>query len=81
MLSVFINYNPSNNKIISLLGNQVTINLNPGITLDDNKKYQLRLLNMNCVYSMPNITTKNNTLKKYMVVIHIQLCLMQDYTH
>ena len=49
MISVFINNNPSNIKIISLLGNQVTINLNPGITLDDNKKYQLRLLNMNCV--------------------------------
>ena len=63
MLSIFINNNPSSNKIISSLGNQVTINLNPGIALDDNKKYQLRLLNMNCVYSMPNITIKNNTLK------------------
>ena len=63
MISLFINNNPSSNKIISSLGNQVTINLNPGITLDDNKKYQLRLLNINCVYSMPNITTKNNTLK------------------
>ena len=63
MLSIFVNNNPSSNKIINTLGNQVTLNLNPGISLDDNKKYQLRLLNMNCVYSMPNITTKNNTLK------------------
>ena len=63
MLSIFINNNPSSNKIISSLGNQVTLNLNPGIALDDNKKFQLRLLNMNCVYSMPNITIKSNTIK------------------
>ena len=80
MLIIFVNNNPSSNKIINTLGNQVTLNLNPGISLDDNKKYQLRLLNMNCVYSMPNITTKNNTLKYiYMVVIHIQLCLIRVY--
>ena len=44
MISVFINTNPRNNKIISSLGNQVTINLNPGITLDDNKKISITLI-------------------------------------
>ena len=63
MLSLFINNNKSNNKIVSSLGNQVTINLNPAINLDDNKKYQLRLLNANIVYCMPNVTILNNTLK------------------
>ena len=44
MLSIFIKNNPSNNKIISSLGNQVTINLNPGITLDDNKKIPITFI-------------------------------------
>ena len=62
MISLFVNNKTSSNKIISALGNQTTVNLNPSITLDDNKKYQLRLLSFNCVYCMPNVTTKNNTL-------------------
>ena len=42
----------------------MTINLNPAINLDDDKKkYQLRLLNAYIVYCMPNVTTLNNTLK------------------
>ena len=61
-LSLFINNNPATNKQISDTGNQVTVFLNPPIVLDDNKLYQMRLLNANIVYSMPNITSKNNTL-------------------
>ena len=61
-LSLFINNNPATNKQVSDTGNQVTVFLNPPIVLDDNKSYQMRLLNANIVYSMPNITTKNNTL-------------------
>ena len=63
MISLFINNKTSSKKIISTLGNQTTVNLNPSINLDDNKKYQLRLLSFNCVYCMPNVTTKNNTFK------------------
>ena len=43
MLSIFVNSNLSSNKIINTLGNQVTLNLNPGVSLDDKK-------NINCVY-------------------------------
>ena len=64
MLSIFVNSNPSSNKIINTLGNLVTLNLYPGLSLDDNsnQKHQLRLLNIYCLYSMPNIAIKNNTL-------------------
>ena len=62
MLSLFINNNQSNQKIINPTGNQVTVNLNPPIILDDNKDYQIRLLNSSITYCMPNVTSKNNTL-------------------
>jgi len=62
MLSLFINNNPSTNKIISPLGNQVIVNLNPPILLDEKKKFELRLLNANIVYCMPNVSSNNNTL-------------------
>ena len=62
MISLYINNTPGNGKTINATGSQVTVNLNPGIVLDDKKKYQMRLLNANVVYCMPNITAKNNTL-------------------
>ena len=67
MQSIFINntieYNT--NKTVNTTGNQVSFSLNPRISLDDDKKYQLRLLSASIVYCMPNInqTKNNNTLK------------------
>ena len=61
-LSLFINNNPATNKQVSDTGNQVTVFLNPPIVLDDNKSYHMRLLDSSIVYSMPNVTSKNNTL-------------------
>jgi hypothetical protein len=62
MISLFVNNDTSYNKIISALGNQVILSLNPPILLDDKKKYEMRLLNANIVYCMPNVTSVNNTL-------------------
>ena len=63
MISLFISNNPSSNKIVSTLGNQVTVQLNPSILLDEKKTYHLRLLQANLIYCQPNIFSgKNNQL-------------------
>ena len=62
MQTLFINNTPDSRKDISTLGNSVTVYLNQPIILDEKKKYQMRLLNANIVYCMPNITASNNIL-------------------
>ena len=62
MISLFINNTMQSSKIVSPLGNQVTVNFSSPIILDDKKKYELRLLNANVVYCMPNVTSANNEL-------------------
>lgn len=62
MLSLFINNNQASQKSINSTGNQIIVTLNPPILLDENKEYQMRLLNASIMYCMPNVTSKNNTL-------------------
>lgn len=65
MISVFVNNNPSQHKVISTKGNQVTVNFNPKINLESKKKYQLRCLNANIVYCMPNVISGVNNKLYY----------------
>ena len=66
MISVFVNNNPSQHKVISTKGNKVTVDFNPKINLDSKKKYYLRCLNANIVYCMPNVISGvNNKLYYY----------------
>ena len=60
MISLYINNTPSSYKTINSTYNSVTLQLQPPILLDPNKKYQLRVLNANVVYCQPNITSANN---------------------
>ena len=62
MISIFVNNASEPNKQVSKKGNQVTVSFNPPIILDPKKKYQMRCLNANIVYCMPNITSSNNKL-------------------
>ena len=63
MDNFFITNKPAPNKIISALGNRVTLNLAVPCDLDDGKSYELRLLQCSFVYCMPNVTSKNNLFK------------------
>ena len=67
MISVFVNNNPSQHKVISPKGNQVTVNFNPKINLESKKKYQLRCLNANIVYCMPNVISGVNNKLYYSI--------------
>ena len=60
MISIYVNNTPSQYKTINSTYNSVTLQLQPPILLDPNKKYQLRVLNANVVYCQPNITSANN---------------------
>ena len=75
MQSIFINntieYNTS--KRVNTTGNEVTISLNPRISLDDDKKYQLRLLSASIVYCMPNINQTKNNNPVYFVFLQRKL--------
>ena len=62
MITLFIDNSQSNNKIVNKTGNKVTYYYKPSIVLDENKKYEIRLVSMSIVYCSPNITSLNNIL-------------------
>jgi len=63
MQSILVTNSPSSNKVVNNTGNKVTISFSVPINLDDGKQYQLRLLQGEITYCMPNITSKNNKFK------------------
>ena len=46
MITLFIDNSQSNNKIVNITGNKVTYYYKPSIVLDENKKYEIRLVSM-----------------------------------
>ena len=65
MISLYINNLAGQNKVISPLGNSVTVNLNTPIVLDDHKNYHMRLLQANIVYCTPNVFQNVNNQLSY----------------
>ena len=65
MISIFVNNASASNKQVSKKGNQVTVSFNSPIILDAKKKYQMRCLNANIVYCMPNIFSGVNNVFYY----------------
>ena len=63
MINLFLNNTNGANKIVNAKGNQVTLNLQTPISLDDNKTYELRLLQASIIFCFPNVTRQNNLFK------------------
>jgi len=57
-----IDNTPSPNKIISSLGNQVTVYFETSINLDPKKKFAIEVVSADIMYCMPNVDQTNNTL-------------------
>ena len=55
---IYIDNSTASNKIINSTGNKITITLSSPIILDQNKKYEICLLNSSIVYCHPNVVNK-----------------------
>ena len=58
--TIFLTNTPNTNTTVNTLGNQVTIQLNPPISLNNKKNYILRVLSSQILYCFSNVFTGKN---------------------
>ncbi len=59
-ITLFIDNTSGNYTKVNHLGNQVTVNLNPGLHLDKEKTYVLRVMSAQIPYCFSNVFTGKN---------------------